>query len=516
MKKIICFTNLILVLLILCGCVGHSGGDGSSAATATPDGSVTSVPTEEEHSGGNTYIPDGTFDNLQTPTNEPVQTDGVETAPVESGGPGVTESGDIPQKTPTLSPTSDTGDKATPVPTPEITDTGSHNTSTPVVGTATPGFTEKPSNTESSEPTATVPAPTGEPTAVPPLEDFVITFKDPFLLKAVRQQLGKAASEPVYYSEAVGVKSLQLRVKGILRVDDLKYFESLEILNLYGNKISDLTPLASLKNLKTLNVSKNSVKSLEPLRELVNLEKLTADENGISDLTPLLSLVNLKYISVKENQIKSLDGLENMSKLEELYASQNRITDTKALKGCFALKTLKLASNGYYDILEDGTIVEMYLTDISFAENLTYLESLDISFNAVISLEALKGNTSLKILEATNNILLDIEPLRHSSIVELKVMYNQIGSFDPIRDMAFLNVLEYQNNPIEDTDALNEFLGIAPPTDVPTDEPTETAPDTEEPPATGAPTDTTEGPSQTSEPGEALEGTGTESPGGGN
>jgi hypothetical protein len=61
-------------------------------------------------------------------------------------------------------------------------------------------------------------------------------------------------------------------------------------LDLYGNQIVDVAPLATLVDLTVLNLSGNQIVDVAPLATLVNLTVLWLGENQIIDTTPLRSL----------------------------------------------------------------------------------------------------------------------------------------------------------------------------------------------------------------------------------
>ena len=91
----------------------------------------------------------------------------------------------------------------------------------------------------------------------------------------------------------------------------LKELTQLTNLDLSGNQISDVSPLAGLTKLTKLNLSNNNITDLTPLAELKKLEFLCLGEywvnpggaeilenNLITDLKPLTGLKNLKALTV--------------------------------------------------------------------------------------------------------------------------------------------------------------------------------------------------------------------------
>jgi internalin A len=62
---------------------------------------------------------------------------------------------------------------------------------------------------------------------------------------------------------------------------------SLTELDLTGNAIDDIKPLASLTNLTRLNLFDNQIGDIKPLASLTKLTELTLNHNKIGDIKPL-------------------------------------------------------------------------------------------------------------------------------------------------------------------------------------------------------------------------------------
>jgi internalin A len=98
-------------------------------------------------------------------------------------------------------------------------------------------------------------------------------------------------------------------------------------LDLYHNNISNLEPLASLKNLTSLDLIGNQISDVTPLAELSNLTYLALSENMISDVKPLANLTKLTYLSLNHNLISDIKPLVNLSNLTDLTLIDNKIVD---------------------------------------------------------------------------------------------------------------------------------------------------------------------------------------------
>jgi Leucine-rich repeat (LRR) protein len=73
------------------------------------------------------------------------------------------------------------------------------------------------------------------------------------------------------------------------RVPNMRDFSILETLNLANNRLSDLSPLASLESLRVIDISFNAVTSLSFCEDLVNL---ATSHNSIASVPIHLSFRN--------------------------------------------------------------------------------------------------------------------------------------------------------------------------------------------------------------------------------
>ncbi|KAM9375473.1 leucine-rich repeat-containing protein 61 isoform 1-T1 [Pholidichthys leucotaenia] len=147
---------------------------------------------------------------------------------------------------------------------------------------------------------------------------------------------------------------LKLRGVGIHDLGCIGECINLERLDLSGNNVSNLAPLASLRLLAVLNLSSNRVSSLEPLRSCDSLQNLNVAGNVISsveNLHCLVSLRKLENIRLKDNtynytnpvcrnqsyrtavlemfpNIKVLDGERVVGRGSDLYQLCKDIDDT--------------------------------------------------------------------------------------------------------------------------------------------------------------------------------------------
>lgn len=109
---------------------------------------------------------------------------------------------------------------------------------------------------------------------------------------------------------------------------------------LLNTPVSDLTPLAGLKDLQGLNLYSTQVSDLTPLAELKELRILWLRNTPVSDLTPLVGLKGLRKLDLSKTQVSDLTPLAELKNLEGLYLNGTPVSEEqvqmlqKALPNC--------------------------------------------------------------------------------------------------------------------------------------------------------------------------------------
>jgi len=104
---------------------------------------------------------------------------------------------------------------------------------------------------------------------------------------------------------------------------------------LYGNKISDISPLGRLAKLNQLGLGNNAIKDLKPLEYLINLSGLELAGNGINDINSLRVLTNLDKLDLDRNEITDILPLvENhgLGSGDFLGLTRNQLDETSISK----------------------------------------------------------------------------------------------------------------------------------------------------------------------------------------
>ena len=269
-----------------------------------------------------------------------------------------------------------------------------------------------------------------------------VYIPDVNLRAVIEEALGKAPGAPITAEEmATLVNNLHRmpEAKGIKDLTGLEFATNLLVLQLDHNKhISDLSPIAGLRDLKILGIGDNSISDLSPLAGLTNLVSINITGNEISDLSPLEGLKSLETFFSWNNFFSDLSPLV---KLTEMSLQKIDICggdpDISVLKDAKNLKELYLASSSVSD------------TDISALAGLTNLTRLGLAGNRNLSdLSPLSGLTNLKWLDLRDCNISDISSL--SGLTNLKWISferNNISDFSPLDGLPELTTIIDSLNP---------------------------------------------------------------------
>lgn len=224
---------------------------------------------------------------------------------------------------------------------------------------------------------------------------------------------------------------LDLKEKGLRDISAISSFIHIRFLDLSNNRLTHLSPLASLTQLLWLKVDSNAIESFkeQPFAQLTflqwmsigmnlltdlqglvgpSLESLNLTSNSIQKLTGLESgcFANLATLELRGNQLDSTKGI-NLPNLRHLYLAQNAIKHLEGLERLERLTTLHLRGNQIETL--DG-----------LHPNMKCLQYLNVRGN-VISDE--NGLQSLKFLSKTLQTLVLLEnPLVEISDYRINVV----------------------------------------------------------------------------------------------
>ena len=259
-----------------------------------------------------------------------------------------------------------------------------------------------------------------------------------------------------------------------------KFISELEFLNLSGKDIGDFTGLESAINLTSLTIddanmtSKRLLKLTQILKHLPDLRVLRLNGNKISNISSLASLTQLTSLALGQNNITDVSSLSTLSNLTDLNLSDNSIANIEGLGALTKLKSLDLHGNNK-------------VADISPLAGLTNLTDLYLSRNRIVDVEPLAGLTNLQKLTLSHNRIASFESISSvtDSLIEfrkgnqkadpvaeftddnlrravLKALGKDPNSADPIKvsEMATLTTLLAPNAGITDLTGLQHAVNL--------------------------------------------------------
>ena len=308
-----------------------------------------------------------------------------------------------------------------------------------------------------------------------------VNIVDPHLEAPIREELGLNAgpqgkgSTPITCLDALDLIVLDAFNRGIENLEGIQSFENLEILILFVNSISDVTPLAHLTKIWFLDLGQNLLTEIGALAGLTAMITLLLDNNSLADgpekgagpdgsvepnsaiepvLWPLANMSHLEFILlgddenlVGDNQIRDLSPLTGASRLNHLEAFCNEISDLTPLSGLDQLDLLDVDAN--------------QVTDISVVRELVGLSRLSVSNNRIFDMTPISDRTNLVSLAANSNSLSGIGFLAGLTNLQLLVLAdNDISDISVLQNLRNLAVLSLRSNPIFSFESIGSLTNL--------------------------------------------------------
>ncbi len=317
---------------------------------------------------------------------------------------------------------------------------------------------------------------------------WAVVFADPNLESAVREALGRPEG-PIYAWDFEGLVSLTAARRDITSLAGLEYGLNLEMVDIDGNQVSDLSPLAALTSLTRLRSSDNQISDISPLASLTNLTGLDLGSNRISDISPLSGLANLTSLDLSSNQMSDISPLSGLTNLTSLDLSSNQVSDVSPLSGLTNLTRLWLGGNQISDIsplvanhgIGAGDTLDIRFNPLSAESLHTHAPELEARGATVLVLpvvvifpdpnletavrEAIGKPTgdilstdlqTLTSLDISSRGISDLTGLEQcGNLASLDLSGNQISDISPLLSLAELTTLSLAGNPLS-----NESKGI--------------------------------------------------------
>jgi serine/threonine protein kinase len=303
-----------------------------------------------------------------------------------------------------------------------------------------------------------------------------IKFTSPLIEKAVLKELGKAEGESVTYNDLQNVTKLLIcgetlysawnehRMYGedhhlngismqeingpIENLDDLAKMKNLSELALYGQKITDLTPLEGL-NITRLGLGSNSLKDISSLKEFKNLVSVNIADNPVSDLTPIKDLKSLSDLDISCTAVNDIYPIAGLF-IADLSILDTPVQDYSPLMRLPRLEVLRARSIGSEGIdtiiqlsyLKNLTIYNSGIEDIGIFSSLPRLEYLDLYFNDIKSIENIGSLKRLRHAGLGGNEIIDLSPITQlKELTSITINNTLVENFAPLAELPNLDFI---------------------------------------------------------------------------
>jgi hypothetical protein len=117
----------------------------------------------------------------------------------------------------------------------------------------------------------------------------------------IRQYGDTQTRFPTYYLE--DMDEVELSESEIADLNGAEYCIHTISMDLSGNYITDLEPLAGLRTLQELNLSGNRLSYIDALSNLQQLKSIDLSNNSIDDISPLLEIEKLEFVDLTGNKV---------------------------------------------------------------------------------------------------------------------------------------------------------------------------------------------------------------------
>jgi len=235
---------------------------------------------------------------------------------------------------------------------------------------------------------------------------------------------------------AFNYTKLDLVGKSLIDLAELHRYTSLQLLDVSDNQIADAAPISKLPGLLSGKLNNNKIESISNLAEMESLQLLSLKGNALTEVTQLNTPM-LLYLNVDGNQIATLsNAFQLASKLSVLEARENKLTTTAGIENLQELEEAHFSTNEIADLCL-GSMPQLRKLSLNgnqiatlsaFQNNASSLEHLDLSTNIIESakeLVHLEGLKRLRTLSFAENAITGVDKYRnhvHAVLPQLETL----------------------------------------------------------------------------------------------
>lgn len=177
------------------------------------------------------------------------------------------------------------------------------------------------------------------------------------------------------------------------------------------------------------------------------LTRLDASFNELTRVTGLDGPKNLSDVKLYNNRIRSLgSSLNHATSIRVLELQNNGLESARGIEALKGLRCLRIDGNNLQDVKPIGRIGGS-------------LRELDVSWNALSSLEGLNRLSSLEELNVSNNYIKSLSEIsKCTALRDLSASSNRVKSLLSLKNLQNLDVLRVENNCIDSLEKVPESL----------------------------------------------------------
>ena len=264
-------------------------------------------------------------------------------------------------------------------------------------------------------------------------------------------------------AELKQLQRLDLRSTSVSNLNPLVKLKQLQGLNLRSTSVNDLSPLAQLKQLQGLYLSSTSVSDLSPLGELKKLRRLDLSSTLVNDLGPLAQLKQLQRLYLSSTPASDLRPLVQLKQLQGLYFGSTLVNDLNPLVQLKRLQELDLGSTSVSDLsalvylkqLQQLDLSSTSVSDLSPLAELKQLQGLNLSSTSVSDLSPLTELKQLQGLNLSSTSVSDLSPLMQlEQLQRLDLSSTSMSDLSPLAGLKRLQGLNLSSTSVSDLSPL--------------------------------------------------------------
>ncbi len=251
---------------------------------------------------------------------------------------------------------------------------------------------------------------------------------------------------------------------------DIAYMKNLHTLALCNQMIDDLSPLAGM-NIRHLALHGNRITDVTPLASCTQLVKLTISNNPVRNLSALAACEQLWYLNASTTYLRDLSTLTGIKKLNMLSVMDCELLgDLSAAEQMKQLEVLQLrpVSRAQLDtVVRLSQLVDLYMWQVQGLKDFTPLSGMKglrmlyLYEPGMRSLAGIEGMQSLAHLDLTGTDVRDLTPLAGAQrLARLSLGGMAPESWSPLRDMPNLQIVHCQRDQMEAVRALGLDIAV--------------------------------------------------------